>query len=71
MEHKDSKNFLIKLFSIWARTKSVTSLGHQAGRRIFWEGPNFFNLGSSLAQSTGELWSCKGLANMGKLYLLA
>jgi len=28
------------------------------------------SLNSSLAQSTGELWSCKDLANMGKLCLL-
>ena len=27
-------------------------------------------MSSSIAQSTGELWSCKDLANMGKLYLL-
>ena len=27
------------------------------------------SLNSSLAQSTSELWSCKDLANMGKLYL--
>ena len=24
------------------RTRPVTSLGHQEGRRVFWEGPNFF-----------------------------
>jgi len=31
---------------------------------------SFGGLNSSLAQSTGELWSCKDLPNMGKLYLL-
>jgi len=30
----------------------------------------FEGLNSSLAQLTGELWNCKDLANMGKLYLL-
>jgi len=31
---------------------------------------SFDGLDSSLTQPTGELWSCKDLANMGKLYLL-
>jgi len=25
-------------------TRPVTSLGHQEGRRVFWEGPKFFKL---------------------------
>jgi len=31
---------------------------------------SFKGLNSSLAELTGELWSCKDLANMGKLYFL-
>jgi len=34
-----------------------------------WAFGGFVN--SALAQSSGELWSCKALANMGKLYLSA
>jgi len=28
----------------WLRTMPVTSLGHQEGRRVFWEGPNFWTM---------------------------
>jgi len=32
---------------------------------------SFEGLHSSLAQSSDELWNCKDLANMDKLYLMA
>jgi len=32
---------------------------------------SFEGLKNPLTQSIGELWSCKDLANMGKLYLIA
>jgi len=33
------------------RTKQVvTSLGHQVGRRVFWEGPTFFKLSNTFVQ---------------------
>jgi len=32
------------------------------------DSPSLDGLNSSLAQLTGELWSCKDLANIGKLY---
>ena len=34
-----------------------------------WLATSFEGLNVSLAQLPGELWSCKDLANMGKLYL--
>jgi len=47
------------------KTKNIFSL---RTRRL---AESFEGLNSSLAQSAGELWSCKDLGNMGKLYLIA
>jgi len=33
---------LERAYCVWCRP--VTSLGHQVGQRVFWEGPKFFNL---------------------------
>jgi len=39
--------------------KPVTSLGHQEGRRVFWEWPKFFKLCPTPFSRRGELF-CRG-----------
>ena len=34
--------------------RPVTSLGHQVGRRVFWERPNFFTMANTFFQGGGE-----------------
>jgi len=51
-------------FRYCLRTRPATSLGHQVGRRVFWEGPKFFKLcpthfsreGEKLLGGTSPVW---------------
>jgi len=42
---------------ILIKSRPVTSLGHQKGRRVFWEGPNFLNYVNTFFQGGRKMFS--------------